>query len=82
MSIDLVEGDNELNVRLTPIPKLANLYGVVTDATTGAPIEGVKVAINGMVSYTSAGGGYAFEGLTPGTYTITFEKEGYEAATY
>ena len=80
--IVLYEGSNELNVGLTPIPPpVANLYGTVTDAETGSPIEGVKVTINGLITYTNSSGAYGFEGLTPGSYTITFEKEGYETET-
>ena len=75
----LVEGDNVLNVALTPIPPpVANLAGVVTDAETGDPIEGVKVTINGQTTYTDSDGAYAFVGLAPGSYTVTFEKDGYE----
>ena len=77
--ITLYEGSNELNVGLTPItPPVANLYGVVTDIETGESIGGVKVTIDGLVTYTNSSGEYAFEGLSPGSYTITFEKEGYE----
>ncbi|MBA7568362.1 hypothetical protein ES708_10083 [subsurface metagenome] len=74
--IVLVEGDNVLNVQLVKI--VANLYGVVTDAATGLPLSGVKVTIDGLTTYTDASGNYGFTGLTPGSYTITFEKEGYE----
>ena len=77
--IILVEGNNVLNVGLTPIPPpVANLYGVVTDIETGESIGGVKVTIDGLITYTNSSGEYAFDGLTPGAYTITFEKEGYE----
>lgn len=77
--IVLVEGNNVLNVGLTPIPPpVANLYGVVTDAQTGLPLSGVKVSIDGLVVFTDASGNYGFTGLTPGAYTITFEKDGYE----
>lgn len=77
--IVLSEGNNVLNVGLTPIlPPVANLYGVVTDAETGYPLSGVKVSIDGLVIYTDASGNYGFTGLIPGSYTITFEKEGYE----
>lgn len=76
--IVLVEGTNELNVGLPPIPPpVANLYGVVTDAETGYALAGVKVTIDGLVIYTDSLGQYAFS-LSPGSYTITFEKEGYE----
>lgn len=77
--IVLYEGTNILNVGLVPIaPPVASLYGVVTDIETGDPIGGVKVSIDGIVTYTNSSGEYAFDGLTPGGYTITFEKEGYE----
>jgi len=77
--IILTEGDNVLNVELTPIPPpVASLYGVVRDAETGSPLSGVKVTLDGVVAYTDAGGNYGFTGLTPGSYTITFEKDGYE----
>lgn len=77
--ITLYEGTNELNVGMTPIaPPVASLYGVVTDADTGYALEGVKVTIDGLVTYTDSLGQYAFEGLTPGSYEIKFEKDGYE----
>ena len=80
MAKTLDEGLNELNVALTPIPSVASLYGVVTDAETGYPLAGVKVELDGLTAFTDASGSYGFEGLTPGGYTITFEKEGYETA--
>lgn len=80
--IILAEGNNVQNVGLTPIaPPVANLYGVVTDAETGLPLPSVKVTIDGVICYTDASGNYGFTGLTPGSYTITFEKEGYETVT-
>ena len=75
----LAEGNNRLDIQLTPIaPPVANLYGMVTDAETGLALVRVKVSIDGQVTYTDSSGGYAFVGLSPGSYTITFEKEGYE----
>lgn len=80
--IFLTEGVNELNISLTPIgPLVANLYGIVTDIDTGQPISGVKVTIGGVVTYTNASGAYGFEGLSPGAYTIVFEREGYVTET-
>jgi len=76
--ITLQEGNNELNVQMPPVVVLANLYGVVTDAETGYPLAGVKVTLGALVVYTNGSGYYGFEGLIPGSYTITFEKEGYE----
>ena len=60
-----------------PPPSLANLYGVVSDAETGIPLSGVLVTANGLTTPTSGSGQYAFEGLTPGSYTLMFEKDGY-----
>lgn len=77
--IVLHEGTNLLNVQLTPtLVPVANLYGVVTDAETGTPLSGVKVTIGTLVVNTDSSGAYGFEGLLPGSYTITFEKDGYE----
>ncbi|MBA7579690.1 hypothetical protein ES708_21566 [subsurface metagenome] len=59
----------------------ANLSGIVTDSDTGYALAGVKVTIDGKVDYTDASGAYAFAGLTPGSYTVTFEKAGYETIT-
>lgn len=77
--IVLQEGDNVLNVQLVKI--VANLYGVVTDAATGLPINGVNVTINGLTTTTNANGEYAFEGLAPGSYVIEFSKAGYHTLT-
>ncbi|GAI65123.1 unnamed protein product [marine sediment metagenome] len=77
--IVLYEGARELNVALTPIAlPVANLYGQVTDAQTGYALQGVKVTLDGLVTYTDSLGRYAFDGLTPGGYTLTFEKSDYE----
>lgn len=54
---------------------------MVTDADTGSRLSGVKVTIGGLTDYTDYYGRYSFEGLTPGAYTITFEKDGYETTT-
>lgn len=80
--ITLYEGTNELNVALTPLGvPVANLYGVATDADTGLPLEGVKVALDSLTTYTDSTGRYSFEGVPPGSYAITFEKGGYEKLT-
>ena len=79
MDIVLAEGNNVLNVQLVPIaPPVANLYGVVRDAQTGYALQGVKVTIAGLTTYTNANGEYGFSGLTPGSYIITFSKDGYQ----
>ncbi len=81
--IVLVEGLNELNVAMTPLaPGLTKLFGVVTDAESGNAIIGVKVSIRDLFTYTDSLGYYLiahiYEPLTPGSYTVTFEKLGYK----
>ena len=66
----------------TPPPGRANLYGKVSDAATGQAIAGVLVALDGMQTQTDAQGNYIFTDLEPGSYILTFEKEGYQAKTY
>jgi len=61
-----------------PPPGLANLYGRVTDAETGYALEGAKVTIDGLITYTDGLGQYAFGELTPGSYSVEFSKDGYE----
>ena len=89
--ITLVEGNNELNVVLTPLPVgVTNVYGTVSDSTTGLLLKDVLVTLNGYSTLTNAAGYYQFTNLVldtdyagesvPTTYTITFEKEGYETA--
>ena len=79
VDITLVEGNNELNISLTPIaPLVANLYGVVTDASTGYALQGVKVALDSLVTYTDSSGYYSFTNLSVGAHTVKFEKTGYE----
>ncbi|GAI90650.1 unnamed protein product, partial [marine sediment metagenome] len=77
-----VEADtafDELTIEVIEVvPKLANIYGVVTFKETGAPLEGVKASVDGRITYSNYNGAYRIENLTPRTYTMTLEKEGYE----
>jgi len=61
-----------------PAPGLANLYGIVTEATTGEPLVDVLVTVDDQQTVTDSGGYYEFIGLHPGTYDVIFQKEGYE----
>ena len=64
-----------------PEPGLANLYGIVTDAESGQPISGVSVALDSHSDFTKNDGSYIFSNIAPGSYSITFEKSGYQALT-
>ncbi|MBA7561947.1 hypothetical protein ES708_31810 [subsurface metagenome] len=77
--ITLLEGNNPLNVGLTPL--VANLFGVVTDAETGLALGGVLVTLDDKQTSTDASGSYAFPNIEPGDYLITFEKDGYETVS-
>jgi hypothetical protein len=50
----------------------AILYGQVTDAKTGGPIEGIQVSCNSYTGPTGADGQYRIENITPGDYSVTF----------
>ncbi len=69
-----------------PPPALANLYGVVTDAETGAPLPNVSVQLwspDGaellLTAATDSSGYYSMANISPSSYLIRLEKEGYEA---
>jgi len=64
-----------------PPPDKANLYGVVTDASTGNAILGVLVTLNGMTTYTDGNGNYAFTNLDIGGYYLILQKEEYKMAS-
>ena len=61
-----------------PEPGLANLYGVVTDTTTGKAVPGVLITMNGIETCTFDDGSYSLVDLEPRGYDIVFSKEGYE----
>lgn len=82
----IAAGANVLNVTMTVIVTQSTLSGVVGDVA-GYPISGVTVAISsqagGVITQTQTNslGEYAFGSLTPGTYIITFTKQGYNTET-
>ncbi len=61
-----------------PVPGYANLYGIVTDAVTGAPIKGVQATLDSLQANTDANGAYSFTNIEPGDYVVQFNKDGYE----
>jgi hypothetical protein len=86
--IVLVEGNNELNVQMTPItagplppPGKAAIWGIVTDSLTGAAVPDVKITLNGFVCYTAWAGQYDIDNIAAKQYRIQFSKEGYETVS-
>ncbi len=60
----------------------ASVTGTVKD-TTGAPVVGAAVLLTGPTSYsttTDAKGDFSFASVTPGIYTISVSKAGYNTA--
>lgn len=58
------------------------LSGIISDAETGMPLNGVSLTLEpGNLTYTTdnfRNGVYAFDGLAPGTYTITVNVPEYQ----
>lgn len=67
-----------------PIPGLADLYGVITDASTGSAISGAVFTIDAEPQRTATSnvnGVYLLEDLAPGNYIVWVVKAGYEPVT-
>ncbi|MFA5312847.1 MAG: carboxypeptidase-like regulatory domain-containing protein [Methanomassiliicoccales archaeon] len=64
----------------------ATLVGTI-DMNDNDPLNEVKVTLNSndgitpLYTFTDSNGNYTFMGLSAGTYTVTFEKEGFESLT-
>lgn len=58
------------------------ITGVLTDAGTGKPISGARVYASSpsqsATTSTDQAGRYSFLSLAPDTYTLSFEKQGYQ----
>lgn len=68
----------------TPVVEMeetkGNLFGIVADKTTGAPVPVVSLTIEpgGKSTITGTDGSFAFNDLDEGKYTISFTKDGYK----
>lgn len=63
---------------VTPPPAgKATLYGKVTDYSTGVPLAGATLTLDGAQASTDSGGNYTFSDVEPGSYTLTLTKSGY-----
>lgn len=76
-------GETPLGCELEALPRLGNVRArVVSD--TGAPAAGLTVTITGptaMTASTDSAGTFYREGLTPGTYNVRIEGEGFLIST-
>jgi len=83
-TMNIVEGINEITVAITPEePVMGTLTGVVTDSETNELLSDVQITIVEIgVTYTNTQGYFLISDITPGTYTVRFEKDGYYAKEY
>jgi len=62
------------------MPATGTITGKVTDSSTGNPISGAAVSVNGYSTTTDSNGNYSFSVLE-GTYTVTASASGYKSQT-
>jgi hypothetical protein len=74
-------GNYSLNIFLIPsaVPQ-AVISGIVTDESTGSPITGATVSVNGYSTLTSTIGYYSLA-VPVGTYQLSVSRSGYQTAT-
>jgi len=65
-----------LRKRLPPVPPpppgMATLHGKITDAKSGAAIQGIEMSFDGYAGASDATGYYLIENINPGAYPVTF----------
>ncbi len=63
------------------VPDYGSLEGIVTDATSGNPVVGATVSIDGETRTTNNDGVYKFN-LDPGAYLVEIEAYGYATGSF
>jgi hypothetical protein len=76
----IVVAGQTTNLNFTLLPAPGHIVGIVTDVSTGNPIEGAQVTVGGDSVSSNSSGGYSIE-LPVGTYTITVSASGYESSS-
>jgi hypothetical protein len=56
----------------------ANVYGRVTDSSTGNPVPDALLTLDSMQASSDSTGSYSFLDIDPKTYALTCQKEGYQ----
>lgn len=75
-----------VQARIGDDPGNGNIAGTITDATTGDPIQGARITLNGGLSRATTvdSGDFTFNGTVPAvaeTYTVTASAPGYDPQT-
>jgi subtilase family serine protease len=81
-TLDIAVGsiNNLGTIPLSLISTAGIIKGVVTDAGTAQPLEGVMITVNGSfnsATVTDANGGFIFTDVTPGSVTVMADRVGY-----
>ena len=67
------------NFTMNPIP--VYLQGTITNAGTGAPINGAKISVATTFGYSIPNGTYNFQAFPTGSQTVTVSKPGFITST-
>jgi len=67
-----------LNKKQPVPPGAASLSGQITDASTGAPIDGATVKMGDLSTASDSAGNYSFANIAPGSYPLKVTKSGYQ----
>ncbi len=80
------------DIEVTEVPVVVvtdkGISGIISDKTTNQPVNGAQIDIFNQTSgsrvdsmVTDATGFYSFTNLSPGTYYLVIERDGYEPQT-
>ncbi len=59
-----------------------SVIGIVVDAATGHPMDGVHVHASDAFTFTDSAGGFVLRGLRPGSHTVTAAARPYRTARH
>jgi outer membrane protein OmpA-like peptidoglycan-associated protein len=81
-AVELPPGVSTITCELEPVPKVSNLNGRVTDATTGNPVGNAGVHIVDVLGrelqlQVDEVGAFRFENVPPGAAIISIQADGY-----
>jgi outer membrane protein OmpA-like peptidoglycan-associated protein len=77
-----VPGDVHVDCPLDALPRVGTVTGHVRDSDTSGPVTSAPIVLNEagrrpLQLNTDASGAFRFEGVTPGTATLTVQADGY-----